>query len=323
MPRQARLDIPGLVYHVMARGIERRNIFRDERDRARFVESLGELVEGTGARLYAWSVLSNHFHLLLRRGERPISELMRRLMTRHAVRFNRRHGRAGHLFQNRYKSIVVEEEEYFLELVRYVHLNPARAGLVRTLEELDGFSWSGHSVLVGTQSAPWQDVDEVLGRCGGRRKQAVRAYREFVGAGWNQGRREELSGGGLIRSAGGREKAAGRRGKDREAGDERVLGSGEFVEAIWRAEEEERICPPRRTWEEVLQEVARKWDLPEQRITGASRERRVARARREFFCRAVSEAGLSMAQLGRLCGINHTSVQRAVAKGLGEQGRDE
>ena len=215
MPRQARLDIPGLVYHVMARGIERRDIFRDERDRARFVASLGELVEGTGARLYAWSVLSNHFHLLLRRGERPISELMRRLMTRHAVRFNRRHGRAGHLFQNRYKSIVVEEEEYVLELVRYVHLNPARAGLVRTLEELDGFSWSGHSVLVGTQSAPWQDVDEVLGRFGGRRKQAVRAYREFVGAGWNQGRREELSGGGLIRSAGGREKAAGRRGEGR------------------------------------------------------------------------------------------------------------
>ena len=91
------------------------------------MESLGELVAATGARLYGWSLLSNHFHLLLRRGEGPLSELMRRLMTRHAVRFNRRHGRTGHLFQNRYKSIVVEEEEYFLELVRYVHLNPVPA----------------------------------------------------------------------------------------------------------------------------------------------------------------------------------------------------
>ncbi|MEW6488705.1 MAG: transposase [Thermodesulfobacteriota bacterium] len=322
MPRQARLDIPGLVYHVMARGIERRDIFGDERDRERFVESLGELVAETGAQLYAWSLLSNHFHLLLRRGERPLADLMRRLMTRHAVRFNRRHHRTGHLFQNRYKSIVVEEEEYFLELVRYVHLNPVRCGVVQRPEELDRFAWSGHAVLLGARSEPWQAVDEVLGRFGGRRTQAKRAYRDFVMAGWNQGHREEFSGGGLMRSSGGGERAGGRGRREREAGDERVLGGGEFVEAIWREVGERHRPLPTRTWEEVLQEVANKWGVPVQRITGASRERRIASARREFLCRAVSEAGLSMAQLGRLCGINHTSVQRAVVKGLAEQRRD-
>jgi REP element-mobilizing transposase RayT len=322
MPRQARLDIPGLVYHVIARGVERREIFRDERDRTRFVESLGELVVGSGARLYAWSLLSNHFHLLLRRGDRPLSELMRRLMTRHAVRYNLRHERSGHLFQNRYKSIVVDEEEYFLELVRYVHLNPARAGLVRTLEELDQYPHSGHSVLVGARSAHGQEVDEVLDRFGGRRAQAVRGYREFVAAGWNQGRREELVGGGLIRSAGGRENAADRRLEEREAADERVLGSGAFVEEIWRAQDKKEQGPSKRSWKEVLQEVARRWDLPGPWITGASRERRVARARREFLCRAAGETGLSMAKLGRLCGINHTSVLRAVAKGSDELGSE-
>ena len=114
MPRQPRLDIPGVLHHVIARGIDRTEIFRDERDRERFVGRLGELILAAGARLYAWGLLSNHFHLVLKPGEQGLAWLMRRLMTSHAVRFNLRHGRVGHLFQNRYKSIVVEEEPHSL-----------------------------------------------------------------------------------------------------------------------------------------------------------------------------------------------------------------
>jgi REP element-mobilizing transposase RayT len=130
------LDIPDLIHHVMARGIEGQSIFRDDKDRDGFLKRLMDGVgRAGGPQLYAWSLMSNHFHLLLRSGEEGLSLTMRRLMTGHAVTYNRRYKRQGHLFQNRYKSIVVEEESYFLELVRYIHLNPVRAGIVKSMEE--------------------------------------------------------------------------------------------------------------------------------------------------------------------------------------------
>jgi len=322
MPRQARLDIPGLVYHVMARGIERRNIFDDDADKKRFISRLGEIAEEGGAQLYAWSLLSNHFHLLIRRGERPLSDpfskLMRRLMTSHAVRYNMRHTRSGRLFQNRYKSIVVEEEAYLTELVRYIHLNPVRARMVKSMEELDGYEFTGHSTIMGAREAPWQNVDEVLARFGTDRNSAKLEYRKFVAAGFRQGAREELRGGGLIRSAGGLEQLAQKGLEKQEAWDERILGSGEFVEAVWRAEGA-KARPCNCGWESILKETAEKWSLKTTQILGASRGRLVAKARREFLLRAVEEAGLSMAEAGRVCGISHVSAQRAVSKARQEQ----
>ena len=313
MPRQPRLDLPGLLQHVIARGIERRSIFDDDRDRERFVERLGDVVTAGGARLYAWCLLSNHFHLVLRAGDRPLAWIMRRLMTGHAVRYNLRHGRSGHLFQNRYKSIVVEEEPYFLQLVRYVALNPVRAGLVRTAEELDRYPWGGHAVLVGRRSAPWQDVGEVLARFGRDAGEAVRRYRDFVLAGWREGSKEEFRGGGLVRSAGGAEGLARRRPKEREAADERILGGGEFVEEVWRSVEQ--IEAPRlRSWEEILGEVAIARGVEQARILGGSRERAVSRARREFFLRSVEEAGTPIAQLARLCEMHPAPVGRAIER---------
>jgi putative transposase len=123
MPRQPRLDIPGLLHHVMARGIEGRDIFRLNKERDEFLARLAEMSsEKGGPTVYAWALMSNHFHLLIRPAEMHLSTLMQRLMTAHALHFNKRHQRTGHLFQNRYKSIVVEEDAYFLELVRYIHL---------------------------------------------------------------------------------------------------------------------------------------------------------------------------------------------------------
>lgn len=324
MPRQARLDIPGLVYHVIARGIERREIFRDDQDREQFLGRFGELVEQAGTtRVYAWCLLSNHFHLLVRRGDQPLSLLMRRLMTGHAVRFNLRHGRTGHLFQNRYKSIVVEEEDYFLQAVRYIHLNPVRAGLVTAPDELERFPYTGHSVLVGRRAASWQDTDAVLERFGTRQGEALARYREFVSAGWNQGHRHEFTGGGLVRSAGGREGLGGRRFEEREAADERILGSGSFVEEIWRKKGELERVLPGRPWEEILAEVASRWELEPQQILGRSRERRVSSARREFLVRAHGAGRLSAAKLGRICGITHVSVRQALLKGAPLLGEDD
>ena len=124
MPRQARIDTPGALHHIMVRGIERRKIFRDNKDKDNFVERLGSVIKDTSTSCYAWSLQSNHIHLLLRTGDNPISTVMGRLLTGYAVTFNRRYKRHGQLFQNRYKSILCQEDPYFIELVRYIHLNP-------------------------------------------------------------------------------------------------------------------------------------------------------------------------------------------------------
>ena len=116
MPRQSRIDTTGALHHVIARGIERRRIFDDELDSSDFVENIGLILEQTETTCYAWALIPNHFHLLLKTGPVPIATVMRRLLTGHAVRYNRRHKRHGHLFQNRYKSIVCQEDAYLLEL---------------------------------------------------------------------------------------------------------------------------------------------------------------------------------------------------------------
>ena len=145
MPRGPRLDAPQALHHVVVRGLERRAIFRDASDREAFLNRLRAIIQATDLTLLAWALLPNHAHLLVRTSPRPnaagrgtLATAMRRLLTGYAITFNRRHRRSGHLFQNRYKSILVEEEPYVLELVRYIHLNPLRAGLARNLEELDG-----------------------------------------------------------------------------------------------------------------------------------------------------------------------------------------
>jgi len=143
-----------LAYFTGARGIERTKIFRDDKDRKSFLGRLALILEETQTQCFAWAVIPNHFHLLMRTGPTPLSKVMRRLMTGYAVTFNKRHKRSGHLFQNRYKSIVCEEDPYLLNLIRYIHLNPLRAGLVKDLRELDKFPWTGHSTILGRRKNP-------------------------------------------------------------------------------------------------------------------------------------------------------------------------
>ena len=137
MPRSARLDAPGVLHHIMIRGIERRPIFKSDQDREDLLERLSTLLPETQTACYAWTLLPNHAHFLFRSGPAGIPMLMRRLLTGYAVSFNHRHRRHGQLFQNRYKSILCQEDAYLQELVRYIHLNPLRAKLV---EEVQGLS---------------------------------------------------------------------------------------------------------------------------------------------------------------------------------------
>lgn len=130
MLRHARIDIPGLLQHVIVRGIEKCPIFLDDQDRENFLSRLRVLLSESGTDCYAWALLVNHFHLLLQPKQRTLAEIMRRLLTGYAVAFNLRHHRAGHLFQNRYKSIVCDKDPYFLELMRYIH-EPGTGGNCR------------------------------------------------------------------------------------------------------------------------------------------------------------------------------------------------
>jgi REP element-mobilizing transposase RayT len=240
------LDAPNTLHHVMLRGIERTTLFRDDGDRADFVTRLGSLAEQGAWTVYAWALLPNHAHLLVRTGSRPLPRSMRSLLTGYAGAFNRRHHRAGHLFQNRYKSIVVEEEPYLLELVRYLHLNPLRANVVPDLRTLDRYPWTGHSALLGTVSRPWQETATILAQFGRTSRRAINAYRAFVAAGIPLGRRAELQGGGLLRSFGGWQAVTAlRRGREAYQGDERILGGSAFVEGYRRAVAATTPTPPR------------------------------------------------------------------------------
>jgi REP element-mobilizing transposase RayT len=163
MPRGARLDAPGVAHHVMFRGIERRDIFLDDADRERFLRRAGRLLPELGFLCFAWVLMPNHVHLVVQRRRVGLSRLMARLCTAYAVYFNARHDRAGHVFQNRFRSRIVRDDEDLRGLVVYVSRNPLRAGLVRDAPSLAGYPWCGYGALVGTREPhPFEATRETL-----------------------------------------------------------------------------------------------------------------------------------------------------------------
>ena len=139
MPRLARLDAPGVLHHVIIRGIERKNIFRTNKDRDDLLTRLDDLLPATNTSCYAWALLSKHAQFLFQTSNIPLSTLMHRLLPGYVVSFNRRYRRYGPLFQNRFKSTICQEDVYLKELVRYIHLNPLRANIVPTLSRLNNY----------------------------------------------------------------------------------------------------------------------------------------------------------------------------------------
>ncbi len=323
MPRQARLDAPGTLHHVMVRGIERTTLFRDDRDRADFVGRLAALVGATGLAVYAWALLPNHAHLLVRTGGRPLPRVMRALLTGYAGAFNRRHHRVGHLFQNRYKSIVVEAEPYLLELVRYLHLNPLRATGVQTLAALDRYPWTGHSALLGTVPRSWQDTRTILAQFGPTPLRARRAYRAFVAAGIPQGRRPEFQGGGLVRSLGGWEAVqALRRGREAYAADERVLGSSTFVETL-RCQAAAPAGPASRgpILGALLAHVCAVLELTPVQLAGGGRGPTAVAARAGVAYLWVEVLGRPGRPLAPYLGVQPAAIPKAARRGAATAGR--
>ena len=322
MPRIARLDTPGLLHHVMIRGIERRKIVRGNKDHEDFIERLSILLPETKTQCYAWVFMPNHIHMLLRSGPSGISTLMRRLLTGYVVSYNRRHKRHGPLFQNRYKSIICQEDTYFQELVRYIHLNPLRAKIVMDLNELDKYAYCGHSALMGKIKREWQDVEYVLGYFGKRIGSSRKNYRPYVEKGISMGRRAELVGGGLIRSMGGWDEIKKMRltGQDRIKSDQRILGESDFVLEVL-SESEERLTQTyelrRRgfNYEKALERVSLLFELEGEYITGKGRQQDRVRARDLLCYWCCIKLGISMAELAKRLNLTLAAVSCAVKRG--------
>jgi putative transposase len=325
MPRQPRLDAPGALHHVMGRGIDGVKIFSNREDREDFLERLADLCGADALSIYAWALMSNHFHLLVRTGNQLLSNSMRKLLTGYVVNYNRRHKRYGYLFQNRYKSIICEDDPYLLELTRYIHLNPLRVRIVKDLEELKAYQWCGHSVIMGAAKREWQDRDTVLAYFGKRRKRAIEKYEDFVGKGIEAGNRPELVGGGLIRSLGGWSQVLSlRRVGSKVFSDERILGSSEFVknvisEAEEKAKETLRLTLKISDLPSLAMQVCEEEGVDEAALRSGLRKRDVVKSRRIFCQIAVRKMGYSGADVARFLGINTSAVNRlAVSDELSE-----
>ena len=320
MPRRARLDVAGTLHHVITRGIEKRRIVDDDKDREFFVGRMGDLSQRTETAIYAWALMTNHAHLLLRSGPHGLASFMRKFLTGYAGFYNRRHARHGHLFQNRYKSIVIEEDGYFKELIRYIHLNPLRAGMVDNLSALDRYPWSAHSTVMGYMSCDWYESGYVLNRFGERLEPARQAYRCFIEKGIEMGRQPHLVGGGLVRSAGGwSEVKAIRRIGAKEKGDDRILGDGAFVmQVLSEAESAKKYrlanLDRGKAASELIEHCCRENSISIPAVRGGSRLRQVSRVRHELAHRLTKELGLSFAETARLLGVSTSAVAKVLAR---------
>jgi len=273
MARKPRLHYAGALYHVMVRGNGGQNIFADDEDRYRFYLLLQEGVEKFRHRIHAFCLMSNHVHLAIQVGEKPLSRIMQNLCFRYTQWVNSRQKKVGHLFQGRYKAILVDADSYLAELVRYIHLNPVRAEIVKDLEK---YLWSGHRAYIGRETLPWLTTEWVLSQFGQRLKSARARYDEFVYLGGKEGRRQEFHEG----TSGGR-----------------ILGDDSFV---GRAYEKAAQCEEKtETLDEIIERVGKEYGLTEEEMAASGRQRYPAEARGTIAYLVREATGLSLTELGR------------------------
>jgi len=246
---------------------------------------------------------------------------MQRLLTGYVVNYNRRHRRFGHLFQNRYKSILCQEDPYPLELLRYIHLNPLRARLVSGYKALGRHLYCGHGVILGGRKNDWQDVEYVQRLFGDKERAARRRYNEFVRAGIEQGRRSDLTGGGLLRSQGGWAAVkALRRSGEYQKGDERILGDGDFVDEVLSQAEEHfekryRLEAEGYDLDALIERVGEIVGMSPEEIVEKGKERRKVETRSILCYWATDRLGTSQGELAKRLKLTQPAVSQAVRRG--------
>lgn len=226
MARPLRIEFPGALYHVVVRGNERKAVFRDDGDRMDYLERLARYGEKFGFRLLAYCLMDNHVHLAIETGKPPLSRIMAGLQSSYTQYFNRRHGRVGHLFQGRYKAFLIEKDRYALALLRYIHENPVKAGIVAKPQE---YAWSSDRHYRRGKGLKWLDVDRLLATLGRGRSAAIRGYRRMMSEELEEPYEKVKSWGQAVK---GDEAFADR--AFQEAGEPRLLRRSLTVEAVAR-----------------------------------------------------------------------------------------
>lgn len=278
MARRPRVFAPGLLYHVIARGNQRQRTFCTGRDYAAYRERVARYRKSYGVKVYAYCLMPNHVHLLLETSHVPLSRFMQGLQQSYTQYFNRVHHKVGHLFQGRYKAIICEKEEYLLELVRYIHLNPVRSKLVRRAEE---YRYSGHRVYLVGKETEVMDPGLVLKLVGG-----PKGYRRFVLDGLGEGHKEEYY----------------------EVEDQRFLGREEFAEKVREEVEEEGEGVRRRSLGSVVEKLARRLKISPEVLRGPERAWRVSRVRGLVAYVLTRRIGFSVKEVAAYLGRDQTSI---------------
>ena len=288
MARRPRVHLPGGVYHVMLRGNGGQEIFFTGEDYAYLYALLEEGTERFGYRIHAFCCMPNHLHLAVQVGEEPLSKPMQNLAFRYTRRINREQERVGHLFQGRYKAVLVDHDSYLLELVRYLHLNPVRAHLVDAVE---AYPWSSHRAYLGQERLAWLTTDWVLGQFGARRSVARRRYLRFVGEGVDEGHRPEFHAG---------------------PEDSRVLGEAEFTQGMLSVDD--RLLGSRVSLERVMTAVGEAYALTPGDLVAAGQGRRLSEARAVVGTLAADLRCSSLAEVGRRLGREESTISSAVRR---------
>jgi len=285
MPRKPRIHYPGALYHVMLRGNGGDAIFANRADRTRFLLLLQSRIQRYHHRVHAYCLMDNHVHLAVQVAEIPLSKIIQNLAFRYTQYFNRREQRTGHLFQGRYKALLVDEDAYLLELVRYIHLNPLRAGMVKSLQT---YPWSSHKAYLGLETTPWLTTDYVLGQLAEDRDKATTRYQRFIQDGMREGHRAEFH-----------------RGNH----EGRLLGSDDFIEkALARAGE---ASFSETTIDGIIDTVCAAFDLHPSDLAGPGRRQPMARARAIAAWLTWRAPGLQLTQLAERLGRDLTTLSQA------------
>jgi REP element-mobilizing transposase RayT len=286
MPRGPRIDFPGAVHHVYARGIEKRDIFLDDIDRDSFLHRVGGNLSRWGIRCPAWSLMPNHFHLLLQSDNGSLPSFMRCLLTGFSKYFNERHKRVGHLFQNRYKSPIVEKTKNFLFVVKYIHLNPLGAGIVRSVADLEEYPWTGHRKILHGGSPEWQDTSLLQ----------AEFHDVDDGSRWISDYRD------LIQNA----TPVGL--ENEESASARNLGA---------VEEDPPVIPsgPRDVFSRTLHRLSALHGVPVEDVIGGSRKYHAVQVRREILMACKSEIEVSVVQMAHWLGMKENAAAYLLKSG--------
>jgi len=267
MARRPRVFAPGLLYHVIVRGNQRRKTFVDDRDYRAYLERLARYRRKYDITRYAYCLMPNHAHLLIESSDQPLAKFMQGVQQSYSQYFNLRHRKVGHVFQGRYKAIICEKDEYLLELLRYIHLNPVRAKMVSGPER---YRYSGHGVYLEGKPSEVLDPGKVLKLLGGRG-----AYKRFVLDGLDEGHKEEYY----------------------EAEDQRFLGAEGFGEKMQEKLEKERKGGRKRPIGMVIKEMAAELGIGEETLRSKDRSWAVSNARTTVAYALTRRLGYSLGEV--------------------------